>query len=114
MNQQDYWKECLSLAADECRLSITFEQLAHLASAVEGGHAHYGMAFYSPPASDRMGDTEREHAERMRRLQNEFDTYRTNAETAVKRALRQYEDAHVTIGEHGEVLRHGGRTERIL
>jgi hypothetical protein len=47
------------------------------------------------------------------RLQSEYDEYRNNAETAVKRALRQHGDAHVTIGEHGEVTRHGGRMEII-
>lgn len=45
----DYWKECISIAADECDLSLTKEQLDYLASSVEGGHDNYGMAFYSPP-----------------------------------------------------------------
>lgn len=45
---QDYWKECISIAADECDLSLTKEQLDYLASSVEGGHDNYGMAFYSP------------------------------------------------------------------
>lgn len=111
--QNDYWKECISIASEECDLKMTPEQLTYLAGAVEGGHEHYGMAFYSPPWSDRMGDIEAELKARLKRLQAEFDAYRNNAETAVKQALRQYDDAQVTIGERGEVLRHGGRTERI-
>ena len=58
--QNDYWKECISIAADECDLTLTPEQLAYLADAVEGGHEHYEQAFYSPPANDRLNDIERE------------------------------------------------------
>ena len=111
--QRDYWQECIAIAAEECDLTLTPEQLDCLAGGAEGGHEHYGMAFYSPPWGDRMGDIEREAADKLKRLQAEFDAYRNNAETAVKQALRQHDDAHVTIGERGEVLRHGGRTERI-
>lgn len=41
----DYWKECISIAADECGLSLTDEQLECIAGAVEGGYENYGMAF---------------------------------------------------------------------
>jgi molecular chaperone GrpE (heat shock protein) len=111
--QRDYWQECMAIAAEECDLTLTPEQLDCLASSAESGHEHYGMAFYSPPWSDRMGDIEAEWKAKLNRLQAEFDAYRNNAETAVKQALRQYDDEHVTIGERGEVLRHGGRTVRI-
>jgi hypothetical protein len=40
----NYWKECISIAADECGLQVTKEQLEYLAEAVEGGHENYGMA----------------------------------------------------------------------
>lgn len=113
MTHLDYWKECISAGADECELKLTDEQLTALADSAMGGHECYDMAFYSPPASDRMNDIEREWKAKYAALQREFDAYRGNAETAVKQALRQYSDANVTIGEHGEVLRHGGRTERI-
>jgi hypothetical protein len=46
----DYWKECLGIAADECGLSLTDDQLTELAEGAMGGHDHYGMAFYSPPS----------------------------------------------------------------
>lgn len=113
MSTKDYWKDCIAEAADECDLKLTPEQLECLASSAEAGHDHYGMAFYSPPWSDRLDDIAQEAAGKLKRLQAEFDAYRNNAETAVKQALRQYDDAQVTIGERGEVLRHGGRTERI-
>ena len=113
MNSLDYWKECISIAADECGAVLTDTQIAAIAESVEGGHENYGMAFYSPPASDRYRQIEREWEAKYKSLQREFDAYRGNAETAVKKALRQYDDAQVTIGEYGEVLRHGGRTERI-
>lgn len=112
MSKIDYWKECINSAANECELILTPEQLDCLANGAEGGHEHYGMAFYSP-WSVSMGDIERDAAYKLKRLQAEFDAYRKNAETAVRKALCQHDDAQVTIGERGEVLRHGGRTERI-
>jgi hypothetical protein len=111
--QRDYWQECMAIAAEECDLKLTPEQLDCLAGGAEGGHEHYGMAFYSPPWSDRMGDIEAEWKAKLKRLQAEFDAYKGHAETAVKQALRVHRDDHVTIEPHGEVLRHGGRTVRI-
>lgn len=109
----DYWRECISIAAEECDLVLSDKQLACLAESAQGGHENYGMAFYSPPWTERMQEIEDGHKAKLRRLEAEFAAYRTNAETAVKKALRQYNDAQVTIGKHGEVLLHGGRTERI-
>lgn len=113
MDATEYWKECIAIAADECELTLTREQLEYLASSAEGGHENYGMAFYSPPASDRLNDIEREWKAKNAALQREFDAYRGNAETAVKKALKQYDDANVSIGEHGEVFKNGGRTVQI-
>lgn len=111
--QTEYWKECVSIAADECGVTLTPEQLSYIASSVESGHEHYGMSFYSPPSSDRYDQIEREWKQKYQALQNELDQYRTNAETAVRKALNQFHDTSVSIGKHGEVYRHGGRTERI-
>jgi len=111
--QLDYWKDCIAIAAEECDLKLTPEQLECLAGSAEGGHEHYWMAFYSPPPGERMSEIENGWKAKLKALQAEFDTYRSNAETAVKQALRVHRDDPVTIGEYGEVLRHGGRTERI-
>jgi hypothetical protein len=111
--QRDYWQECIAIAAEECDLKLTPEQLDYLAGAAEGGHEHYGMAFYSPPPSERMDEIEGGWKAKLKALQAEFDAYRGHAETAVKQALRVHRDDPVTIGAYGEVLRHGGRTERI-
>ena len=113
MSDLEYWKECVAISADECGATLTAEQLHYIADGVAGAHENYGMAFYSPPDSDRLHDIEREAKAKYDALQRDFDKYRENAETAVKQALRQHSDANVTIGEHGEVLRHGGRTEQI-
>ena len=113
MSELEYWKECISIAADECDLKLTDDQIAALAESVQGGHENYGMAFYTPPASDYYDRIEREWKAKYEALQREFDAYRGNAETAVKKALRQYGDANVSIGEYGEVFRHDGRTEQI-
>ena len=109
----NYWEECLSDSFQENGITVTREQLRAVANDVEIGRDCMGMAFYEPPASDRISVIESEWKAKCDRLQREFDAYRGNAETAVKQALRQHSDAHVTIGEYGEVLRHGGRTEQI-
>lgn len=113
MTVNDYWAECIADAAEEIGLAITDEQRAHLASSVQGAHENYGMAFYSPPPSDRMNEIDRGWQKRFDALQTEFDQYRGNAEKAVGKALRQFSDASISIGDDGEVFRHGGRTEQI-
>lgn len=113
MNSLDYWKECISIAADECGANLTAEQIEGIAESVQGGHENYGMAFYSPPATDRYSQIEKEWQARLDAKQAELDGYRNNAETAIKKALRQGSDALVTIGKYGKVLRHDGRTEVI-
>jgi len=109
----DYWKESLAEAAEECGLKLTDEQLTCLAEAAEGSHEHYGMAFYSPPWTDRISEIEREWETKLKAKDRELERYRTNAEAAVRQALGQYSDSQISIGEHGEVFRHGGRTEQI-
>jgi hypothetical protein len=111
--QQRYWKECICIAAEECDLNLTDEQLDYLASSAQAGHEHYGMAFYSPSANERLSEIEVEWKKKLQKLQQEFDAYKDNAETAVKKALRVHRDESVSIHSHGEVLMHGGRTERI-
>ena len=111
--EDDYWSECIWSAADECALELTAEQHKCLAESVQVAHENYGMAFYSPSPSDRLDDINSEWEAKLRRLQAEFDAYKGNAETAVRRALKQYSDAQVTIGDGGEVWRHGGRSTQI-
>ena len=113
MTEADYWRECISCGADECGLTMTAEQLNHLAKCVENGRDTYGMAFYAPPASDCLSEIERAASNKLKNLQSDFDKYTQNAEAAVKKALRQYPDAQISIGEDGEVFHHSGRTERI-
>lgn len=113
MNHLDYWKECVALGAEDIGPAMTDEQLTEIAASVMGGHENYGMAFYSPPSGDRLHAIESEWKAKYAALERDFESYKANAETAVKRALRQYDDTIVSIHEGGEVLRHGGRTERI-
>jgi hypothetical protein len=113
MTANDYWAECISEAASDCGLSLTKEQLGVLAHAVEMGHEHYGMAFYSPPSTDRINDIEREYKAKIAKLEADLKAYRHNAETAIKQALGQPLNASVSIGEHGEVTRYDGRFSTI-
>jgi len=76
MKSIKYWRECLSDAATECGLEITSSQLDILSEAIENAHENYGMAFYTPPASDRFADMEREHAKEKKRLKLEAEKAR--------------------------------------
>lgn len=114
MTPKDYWRECIESSADECEAKLSTEQIDHIAGGIEGAHENYGMAFYSPPSSDRYNEIERQWSGRLAILQAEFDAYRGGAEAAVKRALRQNSDASVSITAQGEVFRHDGRTDQIL
>lgn len=111
--QRDYWEECLASSFEEHGVTTTPEQLKAITTDVENGHDNIGIAFYSPPLSDRISDIKKEWKMKYESLEREFAKYRGNAETAVKVALHQYSDAQVSIEENGEVFRHGGRTERI-
>lgn len=114
----DYWEEAVSIAFDEAGVwdaydGLSKEARARIGESLQGSHENYGMAFYSPPSSDRTNQIEREWAAKYKALQREFDAYREDAETAVKRALRVHSDASVTIGKHGEVVKYDGRTTVI-
>lgn len=114
----DYWAEALSCSFDEAGCqeawsALTDAQRKDIAEGIEGAHEHHGMAFYSPPASDRYAEIEREWKAKYEALKREFEVYQGNAETAVRIALRQHRDARLSIGEHGEVRKHDGRSDRI-
>ena len=103
--QQDYWLECVASAAEECDLKMSPEQLKHIASAAESGHENYYIAYYSPPSSGYMASIEDKWKAKLAALQAEFDAYRNNSETAVKRALNLSSNANITIGRYGIVTR---------
>lgn len=113
MDANNYWIECVSEAMSEWGLDATLDQIKFIARAVQSGHENYGLAFYTPPASDRYNEIEREWQRKYKELEAKHDAYKLNAEEAVKKALKQFPDAQVSIGEHGEVMRHGGRTTQI-
>lgn len=114
MTPNEYWRECVEIAADECAAELSAEQLAYISDAISGAHENYGMAFYSPPSTDRIHAVEREGKSKLAALQAEFEAYKIGAEKAIKRALHQWPDANVSIDKNGEVTRWGGRIERIL
>ena len=113
MTDLDYWKECISIAADECELTLTPEQLTYIADSVSGGHENYGMAFHHPSPNERLNDIERGWKAKLKAQQDEHERYVNNAETAIKQALRVHRNDQVNIGDRGEVFRYDGRTERI-
>ena len=110
---KDYWEECLDIAADEIGLVLSREHIKELAQAVATSHENYGMAFYSPPASDRLNEIEREWKAKYERLQRYHDEFVRDATHAVRVALRQPSDVGISIGKNGEVTRSDGRTTVI-
>lgn len=78
VNSLDYWEECISIAAEECGLSISEDQLRILASAVENGHENYGQAFYSPPSADRVSVIKKECIAKVKEAQNETERIRSD------------------------------------
>jgi hypothetical protein len=71
-----YWEECIATAAEECGATLTQEQIESIAGAAEGGHENYGMAFYSPPAGDRIAVIESEWKAKLKAAQDEADRLR--------------------------------------
>jgi hypothetical protein len=113
MSDLEYWKEVLSEGASDCELTLTDEQLTKLADYASGAHENYGMAFYSPPASDRLNQIEREWKAKYLALKSEFNTYRGTAEGVVKRILNVHRDDNISIGGDGYIRKHDGRSDVI-
>lgn len=119
MGRADYWEEAVSIAFDEAGAYPLYEQLTkeqrdHIGASLEGSAEHQSMAFYTPPASDRLAQVERDWKAKYDALRAEFDAYQNGAESAMRRALRTRHDANLSINTRGEVFRHDGRTEQIL
>lgn len=70
MNSFEYWKECISIAADECGLVITDKQLNELADSVQGGYENFDMAFGYDVASRNWESDESKELKRIKREQD--------------------------------------------
>lgn len=110
----EYWKDCIVTALDELNISLTHNEVDHLVGAVEGAHENYGMAFYSPSYNDRLNGMRQEEAAKLERLQSELYAYKKGAESVIRSALNIPDDTQIGVTENGELIRYGGRTERIL
>lgn len=114
----EYWREAVMMAFEGAGLwdaikDIPMEKLMQVGEALEVSAEHQGMAFYSPPASDRIADIEREWKGKIARLQAEHDRYVETTGKTLGRILRQHSDTPVFMTENGNVYRSGGRTEQI-
>ncbi|MET3924564.1 hypothetical protein [Devosia sp. 2618] len=90
--QDEYWQECISIAADDCGLLLTTAQLDCLASSVRGGHENYGMASGDDVASSNLS------------------AYRDREKEDLLKAVRR-EKAKVTCREcngHGRITMQAG------
>lgn len=112
--QDDYWIECVAQSAKDCGAILTKEQIEAIAADVQCCHENYGMAFYSPPASERLHSIENEWKRKYQELQRELDVIKSAGERAIKYALRLHSDTSVSINDRGEVYANNGRTTRVL
>lgn len=107
----DYWADAFMETLEALGMSHVFEamtkeQLSEAGQSLAVYHENYGMAFYSPPPSDRINSIEREWKEKYEALRKEFEVYERNAEKAVIRIAKLPSYASVSIGKYGEVTRH--------
>ena len=101
----DYWREVVMNAADGCDLELTREQRESMADAMSAAHDRYGLAFYTPPSSDRMAEIEAEHKREVTRLRAEMDAYRATVQEGLKvRYEINGQGTQVDIDVHGRVL----------
>ena len=117
-NRNHYWDEALSSSIENNEAWHLFQQLTKeqriaIADDMEHAREHFSMAFYQPPDSEYYDRITDEWKKKYDDLKKEYDKYISNAERAVKQALRQYPDSNISIGEHGEVFRYDGRITQI-
>lgn len=97
----NYWKECISIAADDIGLVLTDEQLDYLADSVEGGYENYGMALgHDAIPNTREAEVEKLKAE-IRKLEENHDRqlWGIKKEVAQRRNVTPH-DVHVEDDGH--------------
>lgn len=104
MSDIDYWKEAVSIGAEECGAELTAEQILGIAESVQGSHENYSLCFYRPSASDRVESIESEWKAKYHALEKEMEKRERNAEEAIRRKLNLHTRTRVSIGEHGKVF----------
>ena len=97
----DYWKECISMAADECGLVLTDEQLECLAGSVEVGHESYGMAFGHDSIPNPMSSEVEQLKAQIKKLekQHEAQLYGIKKGVATRRNVSLH-DVHIEDDGH--------------
>lgn len=109
----DYYAEYLSDCFHDFDIKVSAEQLKEIAEGIVIAVDCESQAFHTPPNSDFYAELDREWKRKYDILKEQFDKYTSNAETAIKKALRQPQDACVDIGKYGEVTRYDGRSTQI-
>lgn len=113
-----YWQESVEIAFDEIGKwdlieSLTDDERKQIGEALAGSYENYGLAHYTPPASDRFAAMEREWQQRVEDERDRTEAARRGAEKAVRRALRLMPSTNISVTDDGEVYRYDGRVERI-
>lgn len=110
----DFYADAIRDAAEECGAELTDKQIAHLARAADRASKNVGMAFYTPPASDRLSEVENEWKRKYEALKAEYSTFQSNAEQAVQESFGLRRDDRVSIGSHGRVVLDDGQGGRRI
>lgn len=114
----DYWRESVMIAFEDNGLwdavkDIPMDKLLEVGASLANSAENQSMAFYTPPASDRISEIEREWKGKLDRLQAEHDRYVETAGRTLGRVLRQNSDTPVFMDENGDVYRSDGRVTQI-
>lgn len=82
MTHEEYYAECISIAADECGLIITPEQSLYLGGAVLGAVENFSMAYgYDVASRNLRAFNDRAQDEIKQRLHYEQTVHRTRCRT---------------------------------
>jgi hypothetical protein len=109
----DFYTDAIRDAAEECGAELTDKQIAYLARA-DRASKNVGLAFNTPPASDRLSEVEGEWMRKYEALKAEYSTFQSNAERAVQESFGLRRDDRVSIGSHGRVLLNDGQGGRRI
>lgn len=110
----EYWLEALEYAMDALGVlgALTDEQRREVARSLCISAENQSLAFYNPPASDRIASVEREKAAALAQERAENERVLANVRAVLARQMG-VRTSDLSIGHDGRVFLNGGRTVEI-
>lgn len=98
------WEGCILDAAGECGVTLTDEQLTHIAEAVAGMHDNYYTAGYSPPSESGPSFRERELEAALESARRELNEYRSNVQAGLRNTFGMEHRTFAEFDRHGNIV----------